>query len=49
MMSTSLILFTKSNLSLYTTLSMDIPWRTCYACGYEGYFTARCPQCATVQ
>jgi len=36
-------------LNFYTTMSMDIPWKTCFACGYEGYFTARCPQCATVQ
>jgi len=44
-----LITYNKINLESYTTLSMEISWKTCYACGYEGYFTARCPQCATVQ
>ena len=38
-----------STLNFYTTVAMDIKWKRCYACGYEGYFTARCPQCATAQ
>ena len=43
------IIFKKIDCNDYITTSMDIKWKRCYACGYEGYFTVRCPECATVQ
>ena len=39
----------KGILKSYSILSFEVPWRVCRSCGYEGYFSSRCPVCASVQ